>query len=127
MAKRTNLSLLVVKDILEWIDYDLSRIMTVASVSQRAGYSKWHFQKLFQEVTGFSIAAYIRMRRITHAEYLLSQTELSVLEIYIEMGFSSRVSFTRNFKKSYHVSPIEYRKKQRSNAKHNEDHVKTKR
>ena len=43
-----------IHDLLDWIDNNLDSRLDIETVSRRAGYSKWHLQRLFKEHTGSS-------------------------------------------------------------------------
>ena len=49
-----------IHDLLDWIDNNLDSRLDIETVSRRAGYSKWHLQRLFKEHTGSPLAEYIR-------------------------------------------------------------------
>ncbi|MBJ3773872.1 AraC family transcriptional regulator, partial [Klebsiella pneumoniae] len=38
-----------IHDLLDWIDNNLDSRLDIETVSRRAGYSKWHLQRLFKE------------------------------------------------------------------------------
>lgn len=111
--KRREFTQKIVSEILAWIDSDVSRHMTVAIIAARAGYSKWHFQKLFQACTGMSIAAYIRLRRIERAALLLTSSDSPAYEIHYVVGFDNRGTFFREFRRHFDTSPVKYRKQHR--------------
>ncbi|HID8729543.1 TPA: helix-turn-helix domain-containing protein, partial [Enterobacter hormaechei] len=41
-----------IHDLLDWIDNNLDSRLDIETVSRRAGYSKWHLQRIFKEHTG---------------------------------------------------------------------------
>lgn len=49
-----------IHDLLDWIDNNLDSRLDIGTVARRAGYSKWHLQRLFKEHTGYPLAEYIR-------------------------------------------------------------------
>ncbi|MCL6722983.1 AraC family transcriptional regulator [Klebsiella sp. T2.Ur] len=102
----------VIAGIIIWIEEDISRFMDIKLLSSKSGYSRWHFQKLFYRVTGLSIAAYIRKRRIEQAAEMLLSTDMAIIDVCESVGYTNRASFFRQFKKHFLVSPITYRKQQ---------------
>lgn len=102
----------VISGVILWIEEDISRVMDINLLSSKSGYSRWHFQKLFHRVTGLSIAAYIRKRRIELAAEMLVSTDMAVIDVCESVGYNNRASFFRQFKKHFLVSPINYRKQQ---------------
>jgi AraC family transcriptional regulator len=73
--------------------------------------SKFHFYRLFKAVSGISVYDYIRKRKLTRAATELRISRSSVLDIAIQYGFGSHEVFTRNFKKMYDMTPVQYRSK----------------
>jgi AraC-like DNA-binding protein len=47
--------------------------------------------------------------RLERAELLLGTTELSVSEVCLQTGFNNISFFIRSFKKSYGMTPLQYR------------------
>ncbi|ELH8610839.1 helix-turn-helix transcriptional regulator [Enterobacter asburiae] len=99
----------VVNDVLLWIEENLHRPLTVSEVAKKSGFSEWHFQHCFKDLCGVSLAAYLRMRKMTVAGNLLKQRTLSISEIGFLVGFDEISSFNRTFRRHYGISPGKYR------------------
>lgn len=69
-----------------------------------------HFRRLFTEVAGMSPKAYIIRARMSYAEYLLLNTNHSILEISSLSGFENLSCFSRMFSKIHSVSPSCFRR-----------------
>lgn len=50
----------IIRDLLRWLDEHLDQPLSLDNVAAKAGYSKWHLQRMFKDVTGEAIGAYIR-------------------------------------------------------------------
>ncbi|UKJ83525.1 helix-turn-helix transcriptional regulator (plasmid) [Priestia megaterium] len=74
------------------------------------GYSPFHFDRIFQSITGMSIANYIKVRRMAYAASDLVNTNQRILDIAFNYHFSSQEAFTRSFQKLYQMPPAKYRK-----------------
>lgn len=61
----------IIRDLLRWIDDNLDKPLSLDNVAAKAGYSKWHLQRMFKEVTDQAIGAYIRARRLSRAAVAL--------------------------------------------------------
>lgn len=94
------------KQILENPDRD----WTIEQMSEIAGLSVPHFQKLFKSNTGKPPIAYLQDLRLEKARELLETTFLQIQEIRTKVGIPHDSHFTRDFKKKYGISPTEYRK-----------------
>ncbi|MBQ9131716.1 MAG: helix-turn-helix transcriptional regulator [Clostridia bacterium] len=72
--------------------------------------SKYHFLRLFRQVTGTAPMEYRMRLRMETAKELLEENELSVSRIGEEVGFPSPAYFSDAFRKYTGVSPRQYRK-----------------
>ncbi len=88
----------------------LDQSLLLDDVANKAGYTKWYFQRLFKKVTGVTLASYIRARRLTKAAVELRLTKKTILEIALKYQFDSQQSFTRRFKYIFKVTPSYYRR-----------------
>ena len=75
--------------------------------------SKFHFLRVFKEITGCSPVEYKNKIRMEHAKELLEDTNTPVGEIGLQVGFSSATYFCDAFKKKYGISPSQYRKEKK--------------
>lgn len=71
--------------------------------------SKYHFARVFKEVTGASPIDYRNRIRIEYAKELLSNSFLSISEIAAALGYTSAAYFSDAFKRSVKKSPKDYR------------------
>lgn len=97
--------------VMEYIDAHYMSDLSLDEVAAAAGFSKFHFSRLFKQYTGFTFCDYIRHRKIKVAEELLNQSDLSVTEIAMQSGFVSLSTFNRVFRQLKNCSPTEYREK----------------
>lgn len=85
--------------------------LTMKEASDYAGISEKYFQQLFKNQTGKTPNDYFMEIRLQIAIKKLLTTEMPVSEIAYESGFTNCSYFTRIFKKYYHQTPSEFRKK----------------
>ncbi|XTZ40579.1 helix-turn-helix domain-containing protein [Salmonella enterica] len=100
----------VIYEIRRWIDDNIDRPLRIGEVATRAGYSKWHLQRLFQQVTRVSIGSYIRNKKLERAAQALLTTEESVMAIAMSFGYDSQQTFTRVFTRKYQMPPGVWRR-----------------
>ncbi len=79
-------------------------------IAEQAGFSKFHFHRIFRTAVGMSITEYVRMRRLANASTALLYTNKRILDIAFYYHFESQEAFTRAFKKYYHLPPGQYRR-----------------
>ncbi len=99
-----------------YIDSHRSEDMSVEQLAELAGFSKYHFERLFKSCMGISCYQYITKRRVMLAQELLGDTDLSVMDIALQSGFFSLSTFNRVFKEANGCSPTEFRKLYRQGA-----------
>ncbi|SQJ28280.1 right origin-binding protein [Salmonella enterica subsp. enterica] len=61
----------IIRDLLIWLEGHLDQPLSLDNVAAKAGYSKWHLQRMFKDVTGHAIGAYIRARRLSKSAVAL--------------------------------------------------------
>jgi AraC-like DNA-binding protein len=83
--------------------------LDVPSLARAAHASPAHFIREFQRAFGVTPHQYLITRRMERAAALLRSTDHSVLTICLEVGLTSVGSFTATFKRTYGVTPTEYR------------------
>ncbi|HHI2554946.1 TPA: helix-turn-helix transcriptional regulator [Klebsiella aerogenes] len=99
-----------IRDVVFWIEADLSRTLTSKIIADRAGYTRWHLQRAFKRITGYTLMQYIRARRMTTAAQLLKSTNLKISEIYTQIGYEDGPTFSRPFRAHFGVTPQTLRK-----------------
>lgn len=95
---------------LSYIENHLNDDIDLSSIAKEAGYSLYHFQRVFKGVVGDSIKDYIRKRRITEAAKELVYINKPTIEIAIKYGYQSREAFSRAFEKVYGRNPLEVKR-----------------
>lgn len=81
--------------------------LTLKNLSQKLGYSEFHLSRKFKEISGMPFRDYLRYRRLAFALKEIRDTELSLIQIAINHGFSTHEAFTRAFKEAFGITPIE--------------------
>ena len=106
----------IIRDLLAWLEGHLDQPLSLDNVAAKAGYSKWHLQRMFKDVTGHAIGAYIRARRLSKSAVALRLTSRPILDIALQYRFDSQQTFTRAFKKQFSQTPAFYRRSPDWNA-----------
>ncbi|EJL93163.1 helix-turn-helix domain-containing protein [Pantoea sp. GM01] len=100
----------IVYELPMWIEENINSPLKIQEVALRAGYSKWHIQRMFARVMSITLAEYIRNRKLNLAAESLIYSSNSIIEISLDYGFTSQQAFTRAFVKYYQVPPAVYRR-----------------
>jgi AraC-like DNA-binding protein len=81
----------------------------VDDLARTAGLSRAHFSREFKRAFGEPPHVYLLTRRLERAAALLRTTDRSVATICFAVGLQSVGSFTTSFRRTYGMSPTEYR------------------
>jgi AraC family transcriptional regulator len=95
---------------IEFIEKNLQEELNITDIAAEACFSAFHFQRLFQAISGFSVQEYIRKRRLSEAAALLKETSKNILEIAVSFQYNSQEAFTRAFESYFGITPAKYRK-----------------
>jgi AraC-like DNA-binding protein len=107
--------------ILKYIDKNYLEIDSLENICEHFHYSKNHIINIFRQSQEMTPFEYINDLKIRRAMYLLEVTSKSIEEIAIESGFNHYSHFYRLFMRKNGISPFEWRKKVRLNARLMED------
>jgi AraC family carnitine catabolism transcriptional activator len=88
---------------------NLEEPLTLKKISHQAGLSLRQIERLFSSHLSKSPKKYYLKRRLMHARQLIEQTSLSILEVSIVSGFSSRQIFSKYYKLGYGFTPSQTR------------------
>ncbi|WP_205951531.1 helix-turn-helix domain-containing protein [Pantoea stewartii] len=102
-----------IRSLLEWIESNLGHDLHLDEVARRAGYSRRHLQRLFRQHTGFSLAEYIRQRRLTESALTLLNSNEAILQVAMNYGFDTQQAYTRTFKNYFMMTPGQLRRQRR--------------
>jgi len=88
----------------------LDEPLNLDDLATMAGFSPYHFHRIFQHVTGESPKGYLRRLRLERAVARLKASPDNVLPIALEAGFTTHETFTRAFTRQFGISPSEFRR-----------------
>ncbi|MEO1454703.1 MAG: AraC family transcriptional regulator [Pseudomonadota bacterium] len=104
-----------VRRVIAYIEAHIDDALTLADLADLAGYSVFHFSRVFRTATGQTTKSYIRQRRVARARRLIETTNLPLVEVALCCGFAHQSHFTTVFQKETGVTPGDFR---RSAEKH---------
>lgn len=97
-------------DAIDYMEVNMVEGLKIENIAQVACSSPFHFQRMFHMLTGFTIAEYIRNRKLTlAAQELAISSNVKVIDIAFKYGYDSPESFARAFRKAHGISPSEAR------------------
>ncbi len=101
-------------DSMEYIESNLDNELYIDDIAAIACMSKFHFQRMFNMLTGYTVSEYIRNRRITVAAQELVNTRSKVIDVAMKYGYESPESFSKAFRKIHGISPSDAKKDSQS-------------
>lgn len=107
----TSLPAFKLRRITTWIAEHLAQAFSLAVLAEQAGMSEYHFNRLFKRAVGIAPSQYHIKLRINEARRLLRETDMTVIAIANEVGYSNPSHFSRIFRKDTGFSPSDYRRK----------------
>lgn len=84
--------------------------ITLEQLSQLACMSVSKFKLVFGRMFGCTVTDYIQQRRLSHAECLLADSELTIGQVAQSVGYSTSSRLAKLFRESTGLTPTEYRK-----------------
>jgi AraC-like DNA-binding protein len=92
------------------IDREFAKPLDVPALARIAYVSEAHFIRTFRATFGETPHRYLQRRRVERAMFLLRETDRTVTEICLDVGFASLGTFGRTFRAIVGESPTEYRR-----------------
>ncbi len=87
----------------------LSDPLTQDDLADTTFMSRYHFNRVFTKITGVSPGRFLAAIRMQEAKRLLLQTERSVTDISLDVGYKSLGTFSRIFSDAIGFSPVRFR------------------
>lgn len=99
-----------IQQTIEFIEGHLSEEISINNLAKMASLSPFYYQRLFSRLVKKPVAEYIKLRRMAKAAEILLQKNKRILDIALDLGFSSHEHFTRTFKDTFGMTPDDYRR-----------------
>ena len=91
------------------MDRAYAESLDVRSVAAIAHISEAHFSRRFRAVFGETPHRYLQRRRVERSMFLLRETDRSITDICLDVGFGSLGTFSRTFREIVGETPSAYR------------------
>ena len=97
-------------DVCSYIAAHCQETLSLEEMAAYAGYSRYHFTRLFRRHTGMTFYQYYMKQRLLFCRHLLMNTAVPITEAAMRAGFSSIATFNRVFRQFEGMTPTEYRR-----------------
>ena len=112
-VKNRNMSVPCIKnkisDVIAYINRNLHQKLTLGKISYNTQISKYYLCHSFGAATGMTVFEYVQFARLAKAKQLLAQTDDSILDIGLAVGFDSPAYFAKVFRESENMTPVQFR------------------
>jgi AraC family transcriptional regulator len=88
---------------------NLAEDISVEALAELVDLSPFHFSRVFKHATGMSPLQFVTRERITYAQQLIRETARSIIDIGMEVGYTSPSYFTKVFRRVTGVRPTDFR------------------
>lgn len=99
----------IIKKAMLYISQNFNTPLTLEDAACHVHLHPSYFSTLFKHSTGSSFKEYLNMVRIEESKQLLSNTDYSIIDIAIAVGFEDQSYFSKVFKKYTGLTPKQFR------------------
>lgn len=98
-----------IKKAVEYCIKNYESTITIDSICNELNINKSYFCKLFKTETGYTFTNFLNIFRVEKSKALLNNTDMSLLDIAISVGFNSQSYYSSVFKKITTKTPLQYK------------------
>lgn len=102
-----------ISDLVDLIEENIKDNVDLELVADKVGLSKFYLDRIFRSITGKSIIAYVRERKLSESACDLLKTNLRVIDIASEYQYKQEQSYIRAFRQMFHITPYQFRKQRK--------------
>lgn len=96
-------------DIIDYIKLTITQNIKISQIAKHFGYNEKYLSHLFRNIEGLPLKQFIVREKMELAKYRLSDTNETINEIALSLGFVDSHNFMKVFKKTVGFTPTEYR------------------
>ena len=97
----------ITQDSIDYIEENLKSELSACELAEKAGFSLFHYYRIFQGAIGMPVMQYIVRRKLNNAIYEINLGE-KIIDVALSYGFNTYAGFFKAFKNEYRCSPTQY-------------------
>ncbi|MBU5437525.1 response regulator [Tissierella sp. MSJ-40] len=97
------------KSIINYIEINIKKGVTLEDVANYSNRNVYYLSKLFKKEMGINFIDYLTNRKIEIAKEMLSDTDMTMKNISMELGYNEPNYFSKVFRKNVGITPSKYR------------------
>lgn len=103
----------IIQQSLDYIEDNLQTEITAAELAEIAGFSLFHYYRLFHQATGLPVMQYILRRRLLHGVYAMQQGSTKI-HAALSYGFDTYAGFYKAFCREFDATPSDFLRSSRA-------------
>jgi AraC family transcriptional regulator len=103
-----------IRNVMLYLERNADRSSSIRTLARIACFSPFHFQRIFQAITGETVHRYIQRKRLELAARLLCDSSKTIIDIALAVGYQTPAAFNKAFKKRTGETPTSYRQRRTS-------------
>ncbi|MEH7331640.1 AraC family transcriptional regulator [Neobacillus drentensis] len=100
--------LTILQRVIDYIEEHIKDEIDPIQLAEMAGYSPFHFYRIFQKHIGYTVMDYVLKRKLQYALHELVHGK-KIIQIAMDYGFETHSGFTKAFKKCFGSPPSLYK------------------
>ena len=101
------MNLTIIQKSIDYIEENLKTDITAKELSDMAGFSMFHYYRLFQSAVGIPVMQYITRRRLLNALYEM-HCGAKMVVVALDYGFETQAGFYKAFVREFGYTPSEF-------------------
>jgi len=93
----------------DYVRAHLTEDISIEKLAELAELSSFHFCRVFKQATGMTPLQFVTRERMLKAQRLIRETSRSLIEIALEVGYTSPSYFAQVFRRTVGMAPNEFR------------------
>lgn len=99
----------LINEIHHFIEHNIFKEVSLYTISTHVGLHPAYVSKIYKLMTGENLSDYVNRMRMEKAKYMLKSGADKIYEIAAQLGYQRPHSFNHAFKKSFGITPQEFR------------------
>jgi AraC-like DNA-binding protein len=96
-------------DIVDYIRWNRFEQLQVSHIADHFGYNAKYISQMFAKISGISLKRFILQQKMDEASFLLTDTNMTITEIALQLGYYDSHHFMKSFKQITNLTPSSYR------------------
>ena len=95
--------------VVDYIHQNIDKNISLKELSDVAGFSQFHFHRIFTAYTGEALSTFIKRIRLEKSASKLVYSDANITQIALASGYETPSAYTKAFKQLFGVNPSEYK------------------